>query len=74
MEEIIKIHQLIAKDIYLNHLYNLKDKLMSCAKPEIIINLNTGEFNYIIENDTIKKINKEIENRINIIKNYGKRT
>ena len=54
MEEIIKIHQLIAKDIYLNQLYNL----------------NTGEFNYIIENDTIKKINKEIENRINIIKNY----
>ena len=67
-DKLIQKYEAFINDIHLNHLYKLKNNMISLVKPKIIINLDSGEYKYIIEDDNIKVIDGYIEERINYLK------
>lgn len=67
-DKLIQKYEALINDIHLNHLYKLKNNMISLVKPKIIINLDSGEYKYIIEDDNIKLIDGYIEERVNYLK------
>ena len=68
-----KMVRMVTEDPYLKQLYSLKECTISIFPPKPLFNLITSELEYVYENDTLQKIDKEIKDRfeylLSLIKN-----
>lgn len=58
-----KMVRMVTEDPYLKQLYRLKERTISIFPPKLLFNLITDELEYVHENDTLQKIDKEIKDR-----------
>jgi hypothetical protein len=58
-----KMVRMVTEDPYLKQLYSLKERTISIFPPKILFNLITCKLEYVHENDTLQKIDKEIKAR-----------
>lgn len=58
-----KMVRMVTEDPYLKQLYSLKERIISIFPPKLLFNLITDELEYVHENDTLQKIDKEIKDR-----------
>ena len=68
-EEFIRM---INEDPYLNQLYSLKERIISIFPPKMLLNLVSGEFEYVHENEKLQKIDKEIKDRYEYLLSLNK--
>ena len=66
------INEQIVNDPHIKGLQELKERLISSFPPKMLLNLVTGEMEYVIEDEKIKKIDEHIELRIQQIINLNK--
>ena len=67
-----KIVRMITEDHYLKRLYSLKERTISIFPPKILLNLVSGEFEYVHENEKLQKIDKEIKDRYEYLLSLNK--
>lgn len=58
-----KMVRMVTEDPYLKQLYSLKERTISIFPPKPLFNLITGKLEYVHENDTLQKIDREIKDR-----------
>ena len=58
------INEQIVNDPHIKGLVELKERLISSHPPKMLFNLVTGDMEYVIEDERIKKIDEHIELRV----------